>query len=508
MARTDRSVRLTSVPRSLRLHSCVAAGLVLVSVAVLPAADRAQTGQKEPVASLRTADLFALQQRCGAAESVTESYRLFGQHASAEKPSGGMKTVAFEENRLFVYTLAATPSGDEAKDGQRSPQRIRRFFLLKPSTFVVDDVVRVPSADKSIRWLLQSPAEPVISDPRDFQNPGDLTPEIRVVQPDGEILGRTLLPASVSAKKTPGTGDDDRHPEYRVEFVSKPAAGEVRFLHVFHVREAGEQSSAALSKLVKKDDQLKLTVTANGRVFRLTLPTDSSQAGKIEIAKVDGEALLPARLLPSGIMPYGPEGVRLLERWDSPYHNNRRPGWDVGRPSTYLVEAVEGGTLRPGRAIVFGCGTGTNAIYLAGKGFDVTGVDVAPTALARAEQKARKAGVSVRWILADMLALPKLEPFDLVFDRGCYHHVRRYNAAGYVDAVRRLTHAGSRLLLLAGNANEKTRRGPPRVKEEEIRNDFSALFEFEWMREVRFNSTNPDAKGPLAWSVLLRRKDK
>ena len=408
-----------------------------------------------------------------------------------------MKTVAFEENRLFVYMLAATPSGDEAKDGQRSPQRIRRFFLLKPATFVVDDLVRVPSADKSIRWSLQSPAEPQVGEG-----------EIHVVQPDGEILGQTLLPTGAGLKKASGARGTAKHPEYRVELVSKPASGEVRFLHVFHIREAGERSSVARSKLVKKDNQLELTVTANQRRFRLTLPTEGSQAGQIEVAKADGESLLPRRLLPSGVMPHGPEGTRLLQRWDSPYHNNRRPGWDVGRPSTYLVEAVKEGTLRPGRAIVFGCGTGTNAIYLAGKGFDVTGVDVAPTALARAEQKARKAGVKVRWILADVLTLPKLEPFDLVFDRGCYHHVRRYNAAGYVDAVRRLAHPGSRLLLLAGNANEKSRRGPPRVKEEEIRNDFSALFEFEWMREVRFNSVNPDAKGPLAWSVLLRRKDK
>ena len=66
-----------------------------------------------------------------------------------------------------------------------------------------------------------------------------------------------------------------------------------------------------------------------------------------------------------------------------------------------------------------------------------------------------------------------LGPFDLVYDRGCYHGVRRQNAAGYVDSLRRLTRAGSQILILAGNANEERNYGPPRVKEEEIRADFS-----------------------------------
>jgi hypothetical protein len=63
------------------------------------------------------------------------------------------------------------------------------------------------------------------------------------------------------------------------------------------------------------------------------------------------------------------------------------------------------------------------------------------------------------------------------------------------------------LLLLAGNANDpQPRSGPPRVKEEELRGDFSAAFEFEWLRETRFDSPNADASGALAWSALLRRK--
>jgi SAM-dependent methyltransferase len=156
--------------------------------------------------------------------------------------------------------------------------------------------------------------------------------------------------------------------------------------------------------------------------------------------------------------------------------------------------------------VVLGCGTGTNPVYLAGRGFDVTAIDIAPTALVRAEEKARKAGVKVRWVLADVLAVPDLGAFDFIFDRGCYHGVRRVSATGFVKTVRRLSREGTRFLIVAGNANETRRGGPPRVKESEVRSDFSRWFDFVWLREARFDSRDPKGKGPLAWSILLRRK--
>jgi SAM-dependent methyltransferase len=168
---------------------------------------------------------------------------------------------------------------------------------------------------------------------------------------------------------------------------------------------------------------------------------------------------------------------------------------------------VEDETFRPGRAIVLGCGSGTNAIYLAGKGFEVTGVDVAPTALAIAAEKAHKADVKVNWVVADVVALPKLETFDLVFDRGCYHHICQYNSAGYVETLRRLSHRGTRVLILAGSPADGRGGGPPRVREETIRNDFSTLFDFEWLRDIQFDTRDPGSQGPSAWSIHLRRRE-
>ena len=195
------------------------------------------------------------------------------------------------------------------------------------------------------------------------------------------------------------------------------------------------------------------------------------------------------------------------ERWDGMYRDGRKAPWDIGRPSSDLKQAVENGTLRPCRVVELGCGPGNDAIYLAGRGFDVTAIDIAPSALSQAEKKAKDAGVKVRWLHADVLNPPELEPFDLIYDRGCYHGVRRQNAAGYVATLRRLSRPGTQVLILAGNANEPPpHSGPPRVREADIRTDFGPLFDFQWLRETHFDTTDPNRKGALAWSILLRRK--
>jgi SAM-dependent methyltransferase len=83
---------------------------------------------------------------------------------------------------------------------------------------------------------------------------------------------------------------------------------------------------------------------------------------------------------------------------DQPHH------WS-GRPNPTLVTEV--GPLRPGRALDVGCGEGGDAIWLASRGWQVTGVDPSGVALRRAEVSARAAGVDVTWVRAGLLTLPE-----------------------------------------------------------------------------------------------------
>lgn len=66
------------------------------------------------------------------------------------------------------------------------------------------------------------------------------------------------------------------------------------------------------------------------------------------------------------------------------------------------------------RVLDIGCGTGRHAIELARRGYDVTGVDLSESQLTRAREKARAAGVAVRFEQADARRLDYRGEFDLV----------------------------------------------------------------------------------------------
>lgn len=194
------------------------------------------------------------------------------------------------------------------------------------------------------------------------------------------------------------------------------------------------------------------------------------------------------------------------ERWNNRYQQADTP-WDSGVPSAQLVAALDGGLVAPCRALELGCGTGTNAIYLAQRGFDVTAVDAAPLAIETARRKTTEAGVGVMFLEADAARLGDAVSgtFDFVFDRGCYHCVRRENAAGFVASLVSVTHPGSLYLLLAGNADEVREHGPPGVTREEIERELGPYFAIESMTAFRFHDSS-GGEGPLGWSCVLRRR--
>ena len=101
----------------------------------------------------------------------------------------------------------------------------------------------------------------------------------------------------------------------------------------------------------------------------------------------------------------------------------RREDWDrryaavehlwSPKPNRFL--AAEVADLRPGRALDLACGEGQNAIWLASRGWSVTGVDYSEVAIAKARTRAAREGHAVDFVAADLLryeAPPSA--FDLV----------------------------------------------------------------------------------------------
>ena len=101
----------------------------------------------------------------------------------------------------------------------------------------------------------------------------------------------------------------------------------------------------------------------------------------------------------------------------------RREDWDrkyaavdnlwAAKPNRFLVAEVEG--LPPGRALDLACGEGQNAIWLATRGWSVTGVDYSEVAIAKARDRAARDGVEVDFVQADLVEYaPDPGTFDLV----------------------------------------------------------------------------------------------
>ncbi len=125
-----------------------------------------------------------------------------------------------------------------------------------------------------------------------------------------------------------------------------------------------------------------------------------------------------------------------------------KPRWDTGIPAPELVRAIAN---RPaGRALDLGCGTGTNVRYLAEHGWQATGVDFVPAAIALARRRLNPLPADLR--VADVTRLGEVDfpgQFDLALDMGCFHSLSGDGQRSYALGLERWIKPGGIYLLYA-----------------------------------------------------------
>jgi len=175
--------------------------------------------------------------------------------------------------------------------------------------------------------------------------------------------------------------------------------------------------------------------------------------------------------------------------------------WNREKPPKALVDLLEEGKVRPCTAVDFGCGTGNYAIYLARKGFDVTGIDISPTAIRIATEKAKKRGVRCNFIIADVLGDLKevTETFDFAYDWELLHHIFPEQRKRYLKNVYRKLHAKGHYLSVCFSEVDPSFSGSGKYRktplgtilyfstEGELRDLFTSHFHIEELRTIQIS---------------------
>ncbi|MGC2788681.1 MAG: class I SAM-dependent methyltransferase [Thermoplasmata archaeon] len=179
--------------------------------------------------------------------------------------------------------------------------------------------------------------------------------------------------------------------------------------------------------------------------------------------------------------------------------------WANTGPFPPLVRAVENGWLStPGPVLDVGCGVGTNTLWLASQGFQATGIDIAPGAVAAAVSNRGATLRNPNFLEDDVLvsSLPTAK-FRSAVDVGCFQTLPPRTRRAFSAGLARLLSPGAPYLLFWVAREETGPWGPPhRLSVGEVVDTFESLFLVEQVeyrpRTVRLTRQLMRSARPLA----------
>jgi len=139
--------------------------------------------------------------------------------------------------------------------------------------------------------------------------------------------------------------------------------------------------------------------------------------------------------------------MNLREQMESIYGNTPLEDipWNLETPPSLFVAAVESREIAPCRAVDLGCGVGNYAIWLARRGFDMTGLDFSRKAIQHARARAALENINCRFEVADLLDDPAAEfkdAFDFAYDWELLHHIFPEDRLCFIENVQTLLRPG------------------------------------------------------------------
>ncbi|MCZ3384939.1 class I SAM-dependent methyltransferase [Kosakonia sp. SOY2] len=192
------------------------------------------------------------------------------------------------------------------------------------------------------------------------------------------------------------------------------------------------------------------------------------------------------------------------------YADNARPVWDIGHPQKPFIERAS--DIR-GPILDIGCGTGTLAVYFAGRGEQVTGIDFVAEAVERAVAKTKAAGLNIDFMVQDFFTLGCWDrKFQTITDSGLFHifsgdEVRK---VAYLEIVSQLLNDDGRLYVLACKKEPGIDGG---VNADEIFDTFRERFIVESLHEFEAETVidaaeNAPGRQWLSYFAVIKKRER
>jgi ubiquinone/menaquinone biosynthesis C-methylase UbiE len=194
------------------------------------------------------------------------------------------------------------------------------------------------------------------------------------------------------------------------------------------------------------------------------------------------------------------------EEWDQIYRGYPMEswGWELGKPRPIIVEFVEKELIKKGKVLDLCCGAGTNTVYLAKKGFEVTAIDISQRAIEYAREKAKHANAKINFMIQSFVDLSfGDEEFDFVFDMGCFHHVEIVDKSKFIKGIHRVLKKGGDYLLTCFSY----KNGPAwnHFTEKQLISLFSGYFGINVIRHI--SSIEGDSVKRYFYTLLMKKKE-
>lgn len=172
--------------------------------------------------------------------------------------------------------------------------------------------------------------------------------------------------------------------------------------------------------------------------------------------------------------------------WEHRYQDGT-DRWDLHQPAPPLVSLLHSPEApAPGKVVVLGSGNGHDALLFAEHGFEVIGVDFAPSAIAHSRTAAQSQNLSAQFLQRDIFSLADelAEQFDYVLEHTCFCAIAPDQRQDYVKLVHSLLKPGGEFIGLFWAHNRPG--GPPYgTSPDEIRELFSLSFSIKALDRVQ-----------------------